>query len=190
MAHDAWAQVADVPASVPLVVCGFSMGGYVAIEMLSRGGVRPVSALGLLDSSGQPEAPEGKVVREKTVAAIERNFEKVIACTAAFCVAERRHADASFMEGVLAIMRDTGTDAAIRQNRAIAGRADHREALALLAIPTLVMCGREDRVTPPAASEALAALVPGARLEWIEGAGHMTPLEAPERVAALLRTLL
>ena len=47
-----------------------------------------------------------------------------------------------------------------------------------------------NRITPPALSQELAALIPGARLEWIEQAGHMTPMEQPASVAALLKTLL
>jgi len=62
--------------------------------------------------------------------------------------------------------------------------------LAHLRIPVLVTCGEDDRVTPPAISAELAALVEGARLEWITGAGHMAPFEQPKRVADLLRGVL
>lgn len=191
MARDAAACVADVPAATPLVVCGFSMGGYTAIEMLARtdGGRRP-DAVGLLSTSARPETPEGRVVREKTIAAIERDFEKVIQGVASFGTAAASHADAPLMQRIVEVMRNAGPAAAIRQNHAIADRGDHAEALRKLDLRVLVMCGREDRITPPALSEELAALIPGARLEWIDDAGHMTPMEAPDQVAALLRTLL
>ena len=77
MARDAWALVADVPINTPLVVCGFSMGGYVTIEMLAAC-VRPVGAIGLLDTSARPETPEGALIREKTISAIERNFARMV----------------------------------------------------------------------------------------------------------------
>ncbi|VTU18605.1 alpha/beta fold hydrolase [Variovorax sp. PBL-E5] len=189
MARDAWARIADVPDHVPVALCGFSMGGYVAIEMLARGG-RPVRALGLLDSSCRPESVEGAALREKTIAAIERDFDKVSAGVAQFATDPARHGDEDFMAALRALLREIGAEAAIRQNRAIVARADHRGALAALRLPTLVMCGRNDRITPPALSEELAALMPAARLEWIDDAGHMTPIEQPARVAALLASLL
>lgn len=189
MARDAWATVADAPAERRLVICGFSMGGYVAMDMLADGGRRP-DAMALLSTSGRPESTEGRAMRDKTIAAIGRDFEKVVQSVAQFSTAEATHADAPRMQSILAMMRATGAAAAIRQNRAVAGRADRREVLASLDVPTLVICGREDRITPPALSEELAALVPGASLEWIDGAGHMTPVEAAPQVAALLRRLL
>lgn len=189
MARDAWAQVADVPPDTPLVLCGFSMGGYVAIEMMANN-ARPVMALGLLDTSARPESREGEMVREKTIAAIERDFPKVVEGILQFGTHAGSHADAVLMERMRQMMLGVGPQAAIRQNRAIASRGDHREGLATQDIPSLVMCGRDDRITPPALSQELAALIPGARLEWIEQAGHMTPMEQPASVAALLKTLL
>jgi pimeloyl-ACP methyl ester carboxylesterase len=192
MARAAWGQLDDVPAQVPRAVCGFSMGGYVAIEMVCGGHhrARPLDALALLDTSGRPETPEGLALREKTIAALERNFEKTFTGIAQFGLHEKSRADAALVDELLSIMRDVGQAATVRQNRAIMARADHRAALAQLVLPTLVMCGSADPVTPPALSEELAATIPGARLEWIADAGHMTPLEQPARVAQLLRGLL
>lgn len=189
MARDAWACVADVPPSQPLVICGFSMGGYIAIEMLAVY-ARPIRATAFLDTSCRPESTEGIAAREKTIAAIEHNFEKVIAGMAQFGTHADSQADPALMDEILSLLREVGTETAIRQIRAIMGRADHRDLLARLQMPALVMCGRDDKITPSALSEELAALIPGARLEWIERAGHMTPLEQPERVAAVLKTLL
>lgn len=189
MARDAWAMVADVPAEQAVVVCGFSMGGYTAIEMMARP-ARPVQGLALLDTSGRPESAEGVAAREKTIAAVTADFERVIAGIATFATHAANHSDTALMQETLSIFRDAGAEATIRQNRAIMARGDHRGALAQLRLPVLVMCGRDDKLTPPKLSEELAALIPGARLEWIEGAGHMTPLEQPARLAALLKTLL
>jgi pimeloyl-ACP methyl ester carboxylesterase len=189
MAHDAWARVADVPAHVPLVLCGFSMGGYTAIEMLAGKMPRPVDALALVDTSARPESAEGAAVRLKTIAAIERDFDKVVAGIAQFGVDPSRHADDAWMGAMRALLREVGPETAMRQNRAITTRGDHRAALAALRIPVLVLCGRADRITPPEHSEELAALIPSAQLEWIETAGHMTPIEQPARVAALVGAL-
>jgi len=192
MADDAWKLVADVLPGTPLVICGFSLGGYTAIEMLTHASerARQVTALGLLDTSGRPESPEGRVVREKTIAAIEKNFPKVVEGVLAFGTSPATHGNEALIQGLREIMLDAGPEATIRQNRAIMARADNREKLAMLKIRTLVMCGRDDKITPPDASIELAALIPGAQLEWIDNAGHMTPMEQPERVAALIKTLL
>ncbi|MDB5967009.1 MAG: hypothetical protein JWQ72_3509 [Polaromonas sp.] len=189
MARDAWAQAAALPAAQPLVLAGFSMGGYVAIEMLAAC-ARPVRAAALLSTSGRPETADGRALREKTIAAIGRDFDKVVAQVAAFGTNTSSQGDTLLMDELMAAMRGVGADTAARQNRAVMDRADHRETLARLDLPVLVACGRADRITPPALSEELAAGIPGARLECIEGAGHMTPLEQPGRVAVLLKTLL
>ncbi|MBC7437015.1 MAG: alpha/beta hydrolase [Bdellovibrionales bacterium] len=189
MARDAWKRVADVPANTPLVVCGFSMGGYIAIQMLAQP-QRAVAALGLLDTSARPESPEGLVKREKTISATEKDFPKVVEGILQFGTAEANQTDAGLMDAMRQIMMEVGAETSIRQNRAIMARADHGETLKQRTLPTLVMCGRDDKITPPDASEHIAGLIPGARLEWIDNAGHMTPMEQPERVAALLKTLL
>ena len=74
MADDAWALLADVPAEVPCVLAGFSLGGYVAIEMLARPR-RTWRAAALLSTSCLPESPEGVAGREKAIAAFTQDFE-------------------------------------------------------------------------------------------------------------------
>ena len=193
MARDAVAQVADLTPNRSLVLCGFSMGGYVAMELIANY-VEFIStrrlSLAFLDTSARPESPEGAVMRDKTAAAMAKDFGRVVDGVAQFGTDAAAQADAQFMAGMRQIMLGIGTEAAIQQCRAIKVRGDYRAELAKLAFPTLVMCGRADRITPPEHSEELASIIPGARLEWIERAGHMTPLEQPQRVAKLLQSLL
>ena len=75
------------------------------------------------------------------------------------------------VEGDLTAMRD---------------RPDARDRLREIAIPTLVVVGEEDALTPPADSEEMAEAIPGARLVRIAGAGHLSPMERPGAVAAAL----
>ncbi|MEO7242246.1 MAG: alpha/beta fold hydrolase [Variovorax sp.] len=189
MARDAWVQLADVPDATPIILCGFSMGGYVTIQMLADLR-RPIGGAAFLDTSARPETAEGAALREKAIASIGRDFDKFTSGLAPFSTHPSRHADAAFMAHLLGLLRELGGATAIRQNRAIMGRGDHREALAALRISTLVTCGRGDRITPPELSEELADLIPSAQLEWIDDAGHMTPIEQPARVAELLRSLI
>jgi len=189
MAEDAWALVSDVPAGTPLVVGGFSMGGYVALELLA---VHPgrFQALAMVDSAAGVETPETVVVREKTIAALGRNFERTVEGIIPFSLHPDSLQNTALVEGMRRMMHAVGAAAAIRQTRAIIARADHRPLLATLRLPALIVCGREDKVTPPAASEELLRLLPHARMEWIDNAGHQTPLEQAPTVARHLHALV
>lgn len=189
MADDALALVADIPPEQPLVVCGFSMGGFITIEMIASC-ARNISAACLLDTSGRPESPEAAAQREKTIAAIERDFDKVTLGVTRFASCAETQANAALMDEMLSVMRAVGAKTAIAQNRAIMARADHRAAMAQWRLPVLVLCGKDDLITPPVLSEELAALIPGAQLAWIEGAGHMTPMEQPAVLAGHLKKLI
>jgi pimeloyl-ACP methyl ester carboxylesterase len=86
--------------------------------------------------------------------------------------------------------RNIGKDAFIRQERAIISRADSLGLLASIACPTLVLCGRQDALTPLARHEEIAAGIKGARLEVIEDCGHLSTLEKPSEVNAAMRRWL
>lgn len=189
MAADAWQLVADLPPGTPLVVCGFSMGGYVALELLAAHQER-VHGLAMVDSAATVESEQSLVVREKTIAALERNFERTVEGIIPFSLHPDSLADTALVDGMRRMMHSVGAQAAIRQTRAIMVRRDHRPMLAQLRIPALVVCGREDKVTPPAASEELHRLLPHAPLVWIEQAGHQTPLEQAPAVATHLLALI
>ena len=189
MSRDAWADVADVPADTPLVLAGFSMGGYVALQMLADA-PRRVAALALVDTSCRPEPAENIPVREALIAGLQRDFGAESLTLLRRGVHADRLSDVMLMLGCQHIMRDVGADAAVRQIQAIIGRADHRAMLAQLDVSTLVLCGRVDQVTPLALSREAAALIPGARLHIVEDAGHWTPLEQPAVVADQLERLL
>lgn len=77
MAAAAWQAVDDVPAAVPLLIAGFSLGGYVALHMLAHP-ARRLAGAALVSTSAQPESPEGMVRREKTIQAIEADFARVV----------------------------------------------------------------------------------------------------------------
>lgn len=189
MADDAWRLVADLPAGTPLLVCGFSMGGYVAIEMLATRRAQ-VHALALVDTSARPETAESLLLREKTISALERNFERTVEGIIAFSLHPQSLQNTALVDGMRAMMHTVGAQNALRQTRALMVRRDHRAMLSQWAMPTLITCGREDKVTPPALSEELKALVPHAQLEWIDDAGHQTVLEQAPFVARHLMTLV
>ena len=189
MADDAWALVAHLPPATPLVVAGYSMGGYVLIELLARHRAR-VQAAAFIDTSAQVETAQSLQNREKTIAAVERNFERAVAAVIPFSLHPEHQGRADLVEGMRSMMHRVGAQTAIRQTRAIMARTDHRAMLAQLAMPTLVVCGREDKVTPPALSQDLADLLPDARLHWLDPAGHQTLLEQPAELARAIGQLI
>ena len=179
MAEDAWAGLAALPADLPLYVAGFSMGGYVAQEMLVQPR-RPLKGAWLIATSAEPETPEGTAGREKAIASLERDFEKAIRFTAGWGMHESQP---DRLEALLQSMRSVGAETAVRQMRANKDRRDLRGALAQVDIPVQVLCGKNDRVTPYPLSEKLADLLPRASLHLLDDTGHIMPLERPEAIA-------
>jgi pimeloyl-ACP methyl ester carboxylesterase len=188
MADDAWALVADLPAGATLTVCGFSMGGYVAIELLARHRDR-VQAVALVDSAAAIETAETLPLREKTIGALERNFARTVEGIIPFSLHPNSLANTAWVDGMRRMMHEVGAATAIRQTRAVMTRNDHRPMLATIAQPVLVVCGREDKVTPPPLSQELADLIPQAQLVWFDEAGHQTPIEQAPALAQLLLRL-
>ena len=186
MARDAWQQLDDVPLSTPVMVTGFSLGGYVAIEMLAHP-QRPLSAAALLSTSPLPESDDSRTVREKTMSAMQANFPKVVDGIVKFGTHE---ASEAVQERLRQMLLSVGCETALRQTRAIMGRADHREALSRLSLPVALMCGEHDRVTPPQLTQQLAQCIPHAQTCIVPQSGHMLPVQQAPAVAKVLTSLL
>lgn len=191
-AHDSMAALADAALEgMPerFALAGFSLGGYVALEIMRRA-PRRVLGLCLISTSARPEPEEMKPQREKSAALALRDFDKLMANMRPFMLTPEHLNDAPLNTEIDAMMRAAGAEAFGRQTRAIVARADSRALLPSITCATLVACGREDRVTPLKFSEELAAAIRGARLEIIDGAGHMLPMEAPAALTAAMAAWL
>ena len=101
-------------------------------------------------------------------------------------VHRNRHHDARLKAIVRRMAEDTGVDAFLRQQRAIMARPDARPGLGAIRVPTLVLVGEGDELTPPALSQEIAAGIPGARLVTVPDSGHLSTLEQPAAVNAAL----
>ena len=207
MAADAWALLADLPAQQPVVIAGFSMGGYVAWQMLANavdgadgangangaygaGAPRPVQGLALINTSARADTPEGLLNREKAITAMATDFDKFVDGLCRLALTPAGHADAVLLAEVQALMRCVGPVAASAQTRALLQRPDRRPWLPTLRLACQVVGGADDAITLPAWSQEMADLIPGARLALLPGMGHMLPLERPAELAALLHSLL
>lgn len=181
LAEDALAQA---PAERFCLVA-HSMGGYVALEILRRAPQR-VERLALLNTHARPDSRESTENRRRLMALAETDFPAVMAELAPKLLAPR-HAEEVGLVGKMSEMAlATGKEAFLRQQHAIIGRIDSRAHLGAIRCPTLVVAGRDDAIMPVAWLDELAHGIPGARLEVIEDCGHMSSLEQPEKVTALL----
>ncbi len=186
MARDA---LALAEPGEPVHAVGFSMGGFVVSEMLAQAPNR-VAGVALISTSLRTESPRQAEARQRAMASAKADFEKNVLASAGENMTARHRADTALVTLVRDMQREVGLEGFVRQSRALMTRADYRRVLGSIRVPTLVMCGREDALTPPPLSEELAETIPNARLVWVDGAAHMVPLEQPEQVAKALRVWL
>ncbi len=184
MAEDAWQLIADLDKDQPLIVAGYSMGGYVAIDMLANDTGR-IHAAALLSTSVLPETQESRITREKTIAAMQANFPKVIEGILKFSTHE---ASQAVLDELRAMQLNIGSENAVRQIQALMGRSDHRAKLSTLRLPVALMCGEHDRVTPPDLTRHIQACMPHASTTWVP-TGHMLPVQTPDAVSQCLASL-
>lgn len=170
-------------------LAGLSMGGYVALEILRQAPER-VAALALVDTQARPDTREASEGRRAMMERSKDDFEGVIAAMFPKLV-HPAHAENAALKALFTDMaRATGAEAYRRQQHAIMGRIDSRPFLPRIACPTVVLCGREDGVTPVALHEEMASAIPGARLEVIDDCGHLSAIEQPGAVTRALRAWL
>ena len=186
------AMAGRVLAAAPprFALAGLSMGGYVALEILRRAPER-VERLALVDTTARPDTPEQSQRRKDAVAlARAGGFDRIMPTMLPLLV----HPDHLALERVGGIAKDmaraVGAEAFARQQNAIMHRPDARPGLTRVACPTLVLVGSDDSVTPLERAEEMADLIPNARLEVVEKSGHLSPLEQPGAVSALMAAWL
>ncbi|MBQ0819698.1 alpha/beta fold hydrolase [Microvirga sp. HBU67558] len=171
-------------------LAGLSMGGYIAMEVMRQAPER-VERLALLDTSARPDIPEASRDRERLIALAQAGrLEEIHAALWPRLVHPDHRNDADLQAVLLDMMRDTGPDAYIRQQRAIMARADSRISLPVIEIPTLVLVGEGDAITPIEIAREMAEMIEWASLVVIPGAGHLSTLEQPERVTHALQLWL
>jgi 3-oxoadipate enol-lactonase len=164
-------------------VGGMSMGGYVALAFARRHRDR-LKSLILADTKAAADTPEARQGRETAITLVEQQgvpalLEKQIS----------RLLSASASDSLRAEVRALGAqppDAVIAAIRALRDRPDRTAELPEIAVPTLVVVGSEDGLSPPAEAQLMAAAMPDARVAEIPGAAHLSNLENPNAFAAAL----
>jgi pimeloyl-ACP methyl ester carboxylesterase len=164
--HDTMSAIARaVLATAPhrFALCGLSMGGYIAFEMVRQAPDR----IERLAQTG-----EYKSVRDTLWPLF---------------VHPARHDNVALKRAVFKMMDGTGPETFIRQQKAIMSRPDSRPSLGAIHCPTLVLVGNEDALTPVSVARTIADGIAGSKLEIVQECGHLSPMERPEAVTVALR---
>lgn len=171
-------------------LAGLSMGGYISLEIMRQAPQR-VRKLALLDTAARGESPEQTARRKDFIALAERGrFLGVTEALLPLLVHPSRLADRPLVDAIKSMAKNVGKDGFIRQQQAIMSRSDSLPLLASIRCPALVLCGRQDLLTPLDRHEEMAAGIKGARLEVLEDCGHMSTMEKPDEVNQALRRWL
>ena len=163
------------------VLCGLSMGGYIALRTVERNPER-IGGLILADTQAKADSNEAKLKRAAAIKSVKANGVNA-------------YAD-SFVKSVFAPQTFTSNKAAVEKIRriiqgnpslgicgallALASRTDTTETLASIKVPTLILVGEHDTLTPPSASQEMHRKIPNSEIHVIPNAAHMSNLETPD----------
>lgn len=175
-----------------VVLCGLSMGGYIAFEILRRAPER-VRGLIIVDSRAEADTAEGRRGRDADAARVREGGAAAIAeimlpKTFATRTLEQQ---VPLVERVRRMMVATPQAGLLGAIAALRDRPDSFPLLrTLIALPALVVVGEEDRITPPDRAQAMVDALPDGELVMIPGAGHLSPMERPEAVTGAITSFL
>jgi len=185
------AALCDELALVRAVFCGVSIGGYILMEFWRRYAPR-VSALALCNTRAPADTPEGRagrlksadeVERKGTAAFIEAMLPKLLGATT------RAHRP-DLVEQARSMMARMSAAGIAAVQRGMAERPDSFPTLKTVTVPTLILAGEEDTLTPVEDAERMRQAVPQSRLEVLPRAGHFALFEQPHPAGKLLRGFL
>ncbi|MFI5390629.1 MAG: alpha/beta fold hydrolase [Bacteriovoracales bacterium] len=160
------------------IVCGFSMGGYIALRAMEKN-PQKFKGLILVDTKSEADSNEAKIKRSEGLKVIKSKGAEVFG--------------EGFLKGALTPETFSGNPelveklkSMIKSNQplgiggallALATRTDTTAALSKISVPTLILVGEKDTITPPSASQMMKEKIPGSKLEIIQRAGHLSNLE-------------
>lgn len=173
------------------VVGGMSMGGYLAFALI-RHAHTYVRGLILADTKAEGDAPEALEGRQKMLALVEKKgVGAVVDEMIPKLLGETTRAqNAHVVERVRALAMANSVEAVSGMIRALMSRPDSTPLLASIRVPTLIVVGDEDTITPPSAAESMHARIAGSELVRIPAAGHLSNLEQPDDFNAALARFL
>lgn len=188
MAAMAEALLAAAPPRFTLI--GLSLGGYVAFEVIRRALPR-IERLVLMDTTAAADTPAKRAGRLADIAKVEQGgIDALVPELPTRWLLPAHQQDPALVALLGSMARSVGAEGQRRQQTAMLGRPDSFADLEAVRVPALVLCGRQDPVTPLADHEAMAARIAGAQLAVIEDCGHLSTIEQPAAVTQVLRDWL
>lgn len=174
-----------------VILGGLSMGGYVAFAFVRKYADR-LRGLILCDTRAEPDDETAKANRDKLINFAESNTASAVAeQMLPKLLGPRTLAGsprvAEMVKQIASVQRPRGIVAALSMLR---DRPDSQPTLETIKVPTLIVVGSDDALTPPALSEGMARQIAGSRLAVIDGAGHLSNLERPEAFNEAVRAFV
>jgi len=186
-AADFLAGELDRSGTEKAVVCGLSMGGYIAFSLWRRHRDR-IAGLALADTRAEPDDDAGKEKRRGLAEKVRAEGSAPVAEAPPPLLSE--NADPALWDRVKQMIRRQSGEAIAAAALGMAERPDSTPILGEINVPTTVIVGGGDTLTPPEMSETIAKGITGSELVTLEGAGHLSNLEDPEGFTRALRDLL
>jgi len=170
-------------------IAGISLGGYTALAIAAA---QPglARSFAFVSTSAAADDDAGKQRRAAGIAMIRRSGWKAFAeALVPSLLNDNRPQFEAHRENVMAMFARCGDSGLPPTLMALAARPDRRALLLSIRVPTLVVVGAVDALTPPDRSRALATGIPGARLHVLDDIAHLSAMESPNKVAGLLGTI-
>ena len=173
------------------VICGLSMGGYIAFELVRRFPERVRAAI-LCNTKAAADSPEAKRGRVALAAKAQDEGARAVAAELVPKVIARatRERQPDVVKEVTEMIARQPVPGIVGALRALRERPDSTPLLAAIRVPVLVVAGDDDQIAPAAGMQELARAIPGARFALVPDAGHVAPLEQPIIVSSALSDFL
>lgn len=188
---DAIAAMLDAAGVTTAVIGGLSMGGYVAFAFWRRHAHR-VRALMLMDTRAPGDSDEARAKRRDMIATVTRDGAGAIVpgLLSQQLGPTTRSSNPALMAQVEVLLRRAPAIGVIGAATAMMDRVDSTPTLETITVPTLVLVGEEDTLTPVTDAVVLSSAIRGSRLVTVAAAGHLSPLEQPKVVNAAIAEFL
>jgi 3-oxoadipate enol-lactonase len=185
------ARVLDDAGVGRAIFVGVSIGGYVLFQFLRRHRNR-VAGLVLCNTKAQADSPEARAVRLQVAAdVLERGSEPFFESMLPKLMGKTTHSTRpDLIQAALRMMRKMSTEDVALVQKGMAERLDSVETLKTINVPTLVIAGDEDTLTPVGEAELMRKNISGSEMKIVARAGHYSPWEQPAEVGKLLRQFL
>lgn len=165
------------------VLTGFSLGGYIALELM-RYVPHRIEKLILINSSARAISQQARLERLRALHLINKGkFDFLISLILKRSIYSQHPL---LLPALIKMAREVGAQRYAQQLAAILNKPDHTQLLATITCPTLLIVSKNDRVVAPECSQHMAAHIKNSKLIYIENAGHIAPLEQPDKINKIL----